>query len=278
MEWYYVEANQRRGPVTEEQFANLVREGTIRADTLVWHADMANWLPYGEAAAPAAGNAGPVPAAAAAEPHHPHHLSLARPAGQPRTRACTECGRVVPADELIAYHSAWVCSACKDAFFQKMREGVAPVHANEYHYAGFWIRFAAKIVDQIILSVVNFVLFMAIGIVVGVMAGASHQGRGQLDAASIIMVVAVYAFSIFFPAIYSGYFLSRHGATPGKMACGVRVIRSEGDPLTFWRGFGRTFAEMLSGLILAIGYIMAAFDGQKRALHDHICDTRVVYK
>jgi len=26
-----------------------------------------------------------------------------------------------------------------------------------------------------------------------------------------------------------------------------------------------------------IGYIMAAFDSEKRALHDHICDTRVIY-
>jgi uncharacterized RDD family membrane protein YckC len=27
---------------------------------------------------------------------------------------------------------------------------------------------------------------------------------------------------------------------------------------------------------LFIGYLMAAFDDQKRALHDRICDTRVV--
>ena len=36
------------------------------------------------------------------------------------------------------------------------------------------------------------------------------------------------------------------------------------------------FAEMLSGMILGIGYLMAAFDDEKRALHDRICDTRVV--
>jgi uncharacterized RDD family membrane protein YckC len=29
---------------------------------------------------------------------------------------------------------------------------------------------------------------------------------------------------------------------------------------------------------LLIGFVMAVFDGQKRALHDHICDTRVVHK
>jgi hypothetical protein len=30
--------------------------------------------------------------------------------------------------------------------------------------------------------------------------------------------------------------------------------------------------------ICYIGYIMVAFDQEKRSLHDHICNTRVVYK
>jgi uncharacterized RDD family membrane protein YckC len=33
---------------------------------------------------------------------------------------------------------------------------------------------------------------------------------------------------------------------------------------------------MLSAIILMIGYIMAGFDEQKRALHDILCDTRVI--
>ena len=33
---------------------------------------------------------------------------------------------------------------------------------------------------------------------------------------------------------------------------------------------------MLSGLLLNIGYLIAAFDEEKRAMHDHMCDTRVI--
>jgi len=33
---------------------------------------------------------------------------------------------------------------------------------------------------------------------------------------------------------------------------------------------------MLSGMTLGIGYILAAFDAEKRGLHDMICDTRVI--
>ena len=62
------------------------------------------------------------------------------------------------------------------------------------------------------------------------------------------------------------------------MACQIKVVSDEGEPITYMRALGRHFAEMLSALILMIGYIMAAFDDEKRALHDRICSTRVIRK
>ncbi len=59
---------------------------------------------------------------------------------------------------------------------------------------------------------------------------------------------------------------------------GLKVIRSDGSPISYWRAFGRYLGTQLSSLTLMIGYIIAAFDDEKRALHDHICDTRVVRK
>jgi uncharacterized RDD family membrane protein YckC len=47
-------------------------------------------------------------------------------------------------------------------------------------------------------------------------------------------------------------------------------------PITAGRAAGRYFAKMISSMILMIGYIIAGFDSQKRALHDIICDTRVI--
>jgi len=48
MEWYYAEDKRQKGPVTEEQFVELVRSGVIRADTLVWKQGMTAWQPYGQ--------------------------------------------------------------------------------------------------------------------------------------------------------------------------------------------------------------------------------------
>lgn len=41
--WYYAEGNQKRGPVKPEAIPDLIRSGTIQADTLVWTAGMDNW-------------------------------------------------------------------------------------------------------------------------------------------------------------------------------------------------------------------------------------------
>jgi uncharacterized RDD family membrane protein YckC len=54
------------------------------------------------------------------------------------------------------------------------------------------------------------------------------------------------------------------------------VVRPDGRPVDLGRAFGRYFAKILSAFILLIGYIIAGFDSEKRALHDMICDTRVI--
>jgi len=77
--------------------------------------------------------------------------------------------------------------------------------------------------------------------------------------------------------VYSTVFLGRYGATPGKMLCRLEVVDADGTRIGYGRGLGRGCAEILSRLICLIGYIMAAFDTQKRALHDYICSTRVVH-
>ena len=77
---------------------------------------------------------------------------------------------------------------------------------------------------------------------------------------------------------YEVVFVGRFGATLGKMACGIKIVTPEGGQITYLRAFGRYFAKILSAFTLYIGYIIAGFDSEKRALHDRICNTRVVYR
>ena len=84
--------------------------------------------------------------------------------------------------------------------------------------------------------------------------------------------------SMLIACLYEVIMIHQFGATLGKMAVGIKVIRTDGSGVGWGASIGRYFMKIVSGLILGIGYIMAGFDDEKRALHDRVCDTRVVYK
>ena len=77
-------------------------------------------------------------------------------------------------------------------------------------------------------------------------------------------------------AAYFIYFIGKSGQTPGKKVCRIRVVNADGSQVTYGKATGRFFGYILSSLILCIGFLMAAWDDEKRALHDRICDTRVI--
>lgn len=193
----------------------------------------------------------------------------------PETRYCSECGRATPPDELAQFGDRLICGYCKQTYAQKLREGVAPVTAVTY--AGFWIRLLAWIIDAIVLAVVQ-------GIVQWVFFGSAFRrvnfepGARPEDFLGPMMglVGAAWLIGIVTGSCYERFFVAKLGATPGKMALGLKVVRPNGGPVDLGRAFGRYFAKMLSALILGIGYIMIGFDSEKRGLHDIICDTRVV--
>ena len=180
-------------------------------------------------------------------------------AGTAEASRCDECGMEFREDELIRFGQALVCAGCKPIYVQRLREGVTV--AGEMVYAGFWIRVGAKIIDGLILGAAGFGLgFLGSLIIRHTLAGAVLQN-------TLYWLLGI---------AYGTYFLGAHSATPGKMACGLKVVRPDGQKITYGRACGRSFAEFVSSIILGIGYLMAGFDEEKRALHDRICDTRVI--
>lgn len=254
MEWFYRLGGQEYGPISTHELKVLFKARTIKAETRVRRGDRLEWKPLQQyvKAEPTAGAAAPpgwrVP-------------SVARP-DIPPSSACTECGRVFFPDELIWIDDARVCAACKPLFIQKLR--AAAPDQDSLHYAGFWIRFVAKFIDGLVLLAFN----MAVGLVFVLAAGVSNESMA--DSASLQLVFQCIGLA------YATFFIGRFGATPGKMACGLKVVSPDGGAIGYGRALARQLAEYLSALILMIGYIMAAFDSEKRALHDRICRTRVV--
>jgi len=67
------------------------------------------------------------------------------------------------------------------------------------------------------------------------------------------------------------------GGTPGKLALGLRILTLEGNPLGYQRAFLRHCAEWITRLTFGIGFLMVALSPEKRALHDLMARTRVVW-
>jgi len=145
---------------------------------------------------------------------------------------------------------------------------------GEIVYAGFWRRAAAWILDTLITGVLGAVLLD--GVLVGVIAVASGQDPERVFKS--LEGAINLAFFVLSALYYAQFHSSRGGATPGKMAVGIKVLRPDGARISVARAVWRLFATSLSGLSLGIGYVMAAFTQRKQALHDMLCDTLVVDK
>ncbi len=261
MQWYYAEAGRQVGPIQEDALEALVRSGTVRPDTLVWQQGMANWQPYGTVRP-------------AAPPPQPDAVIAA--AATPATRFCSECGRPFPQAELIPFGNSFVCATCKATFAHKLREGVST--AGAVRYGGFWIRFLAVMIDGAILVTIS-ILLNVIGGVFLFSGGALRGGPGlnAMSGAYLAFQGFLFLLNLLIGVSYSVYFLTRFGATPGKLALRLKVIPAKGGPISMPLAIARFFAHYVSMLTMGIGYIMAGFDDQKRALHDRICETRVIH-
>jgi uncharacterized RDD family membrane protein YckC len=156
-------------------------------------------------------------------------------------------------------------------------------------YASFGARFVAMIIDYIIIGVLQGVVITPILAVMGLGIASQAQGNdleNLSDAEAIGLVgtmmagigttlIVVWSISLLYFAILES---SKSQASVGKMALGIKVTDVNGDRLNFGKALLRSVGKVISGMIMYIGYIMAAFTEKKQGLHDMIANTIVVKK
>jgi len=198
---------------------------------------------------------------------------------------CVKCGAPLSTGHAGAGSEGGqgLCDTCRAAFAASLTPGAASgaraavsgVSPLYYQYGGFMARFAASFCDGVILWVMSFAVTFVLSFGFALVGSSLHHEFGEVLDAMALLVSSLLG-GILLPSFYHGYFLSTQGATPGKKLLGLAVIRPDGSTVSFLRGMCRFWATSISGMICGIGYLMALFDDEKRALHDHICDTRVV--
>lgn len=198
---------------------------------------------------------------------------------------CSQCGRELAPSELVQIAGNMVCAECKPAFLSRiMASGAGGVSPLGRRYGGFGIRFAARFIDGLVFivpTIVFFALLIPNLLRNGTPAPVAPQG-----------MFASFAFITFFlisflaGGCYEILMLKYRSATLGKMACGLKVIRPDGRGLSWGVCVGRFFMwnvvtsgiPWLNGVLMLVSSIMLGVDDEKRALHDRVCDTRVIYK
>lgn len=136
---------------------------------------------------------------------------------------------------------------------------MAPMAASVVHPAGFWVRGVAILIDVVCVMAAE----MAFGFFVWALA----EER--------LATAAARAFRFLASPCYFVFLHWARGQTLGKMALRVRVVSLDGSPLSFGQAALRHLGAWFSAVILGIGYLIAAFRADKRALHDLIARTRV---
>ncbi len=160
-------------------------------------------------------------------------------------------------------------------------------------YAGFWKRFLAYIIDQIILGIISIVVIIPLTLFFGLSTYISwedgrfrdyhHSMNDDLSFATIgVIVIAILTMAIVVTAIKWLYYAlmesSARQGTIGKNILSIIVTDTEGNRITFGRATGRFFGKILSELILNIGYLMIAFTEKKQGLHDILANCLVIDK
>jgi uncharacterized RDD family membrane protein YckC len=119
--------------------------------------------------------------------------------------------------------------------------------------SGFWRRFAASLIDGILLGIVS-------GILQAIIGRGGGYGLGTL--------------------VTIGYFVYFHGTTgqtPGDAALSIRVVgKDDGAPIGYGRAFVRWLVSLVSGIVILLGYLWMLWDSEKQTWHDKAANSVVV--
>jgi uncharacterized RDD family membrane protein YckC len=152
--------------------------------------------------------------------------------------------------------------------------------------ASWGTRLAAWIIDWLVLLIPAAILFFVVVAGAWGISGDDDASTGAAIGATILYVLLISVVIL----LYAPLLMMRRGAangqTLGKQVLGIRVVRDNGEPMSF--GWAALREVVFKGLVVGIAssiipiipwflnYFWPLWDDQNRALHDIACSTHVV--
>jgi len=142
--------------------------------------------------------------------------------------------------------------------------------APRYAFASFWIRLGAYAIDQGFCLLATFVAANVLLTIAAAIWGFEASRDYVLDHGYVADAVALLTV-----LAYQAYFLAGPWqATPGKRMLGVYVIRADGARVDAAIAVLRYLCFMI---LAPVGFLTIFWTQERKALHDMVCGTRVVY-
>jgi len=141
-------------------------------------------------------------------------------------------------------------------------------------YAGFWIRFAAVVIDGVIVFVATVVVEIVLAIFIGLLARVTGSALDVSQGGPLTYLTYLVS-----STISIGYFIYYWGmgSTRGMRFFRLAVVDAQtGLPIGFGRAAIRYLGYVVSVIPCYIGLIWAAFDPKKQGWHDKIANSVVV--
>lgn len=136
---------------------------------------------------------------------------------------------------------------------------------QQYEYAGFWMRFAASIIDSILIG-------LAVGVpltIVGDFMGIAAWDSADVSIVDVVSQVICFVVYVYCWVTYAG--------TPGKRLLKLKVLDADtGEHLSGGRAALRYVGYFVSAIAVFLGFLWVVFDKRKQAWHDKMANSVVV--
>lgn len=142
--------------------------------------------------------------------------------------------------------------------------------------SSFWIRFLARFIDLVPHYVAIFFSFIPAGILLLIYAQLAHKDFNLLWRQIIPGSWFWYLFAILGSMTFHVISEGLHGASLGKLICGIAVMSEDKKPCSMRQALGRSAAYYIDGLFFGAIAAMNMSDSQmKQRLGDKWCRTVV---
>ncbi len=135
--------------------------------------------------------------------------------------------------------------------------------------AGLGRRLAAAAYDLLLvlglLVLGSAAVTLPVGLILGPVA-SENLGNNPLFIGWLALIPAVF---------FIGFWL-RGGQTLGMRAWRIRLISSDGAPITFRQAVIRYLSAILSWALLGLGFLWSLPDPERRTWHDRLSKTRLI--